>query len=303
MTNKPEIYCLVGVSASGKTTLAREMVKYTNAVIIGRDPLREMLFGYTPETISAYYERPDFKDKERQITDLQDNLIRLTLQGDQSVILDNTHLQLKYIKETQRYGVPVNYLLQDISVWDATERDDKRERKVGLTVIQRQYNQLEELKRVFDFARYEPVPMEKIVQDDNLPGCYVVDIDGTLAINNGRSPFDWKRVGEDSVNDSMFITNNLLKGNYGTHIVIVSGRDSVCRPETEEWLKKNGIRYNRLYMRAEGDSRKDSVVKEEFWREIVKTDYIIGMFDDRLQVINHARALGFTVFDVASNTF
>jgi len=302
MTNKPEIYCLVGISGSGKTTIAREMVKYTNAVIVGRDPLREMLFGYSPQTISAYYERPDFKDRERQITDLLDNIVKATLQGDISVILDNTHLQLKYIKETQKYGVPVNYLLQETTVWDAVDRDDKRERQVGYTVIQKQFYQLQELKKVFDFARYEPVPVEKIVQNDELNGCYVVDIDGTLAINNGRSPFDWKRVGEDSLNDSMFITNNLLKS-FDIHSFIVSGRDEVCRPETEEWLKKHGIRYDALYMRKQGDSRKDAVVKEEFWREIIKTNYIIGMFDDRLQVINHARALGFTVFDVASNTF
>jgi len=38
------------------------------------------------------------------------------------------------------------------------------------------------------------------------------------------------------------------------------------------------------------------------WREIVKNNYIEYMLDDRNSVVNHARRLGFTVFQVAPGT-
>ena len=56
-------------------------------------------------------------------------------------------------------------------------------------------------------------------------------------------------------------------------------------------------------MRKEGDCRKDYVIKEELWREIVKDYYVLFMLDDRQQVVNHARRLGFKVFQVEQNMF
>lgn len=311
MTSKAEIYCLVGISGSGKTTLAHKMAREmkTNAVIVSRDSLREMLFGYVPSTIGHYYRlgADDRNICERRVTDLQDQIVKAQLQGDVNVILDNTHLKLKYINQVKAYGVPVNFIKVDCALEDAVERDLCRSlsygRTVGHEVIKQQEKDFKQLCTAFDFARYEPVPVEPIVQNDDLPGAYIFDIDGTLAINKGRSPFDWKRVGEDDENTNVACTAKVFNLFTDVEILIVSGRDEVCRPETEEWLSKYNIKCKKLYMRKAGDNRKDSIVKEEFWREIVKENYIIGMFDDRLQVINHARALGFTVFDVASNTF
>jgi len=56
-------------------------------------------------------------------------------------------------------------------------------------------------------------------------------------------------------------------------------------------------------MRKKGDNRKDSIVKEEIWNEIEKEYNIICMFDDRDQVVEHARSLGYTVAQVAEGNF
>jgi hypothetical protein len=56
-------------------------------------------------------------------------------------------------------------------------------------------------------------------------------------------------------------------------------------------------------MRKKGDYRKDSIVKEEIWAEIEKDYNIICMFDDRNQVVDHARSLGHTVLQVAEGDF
>ncbi len=49
--------------------------------------------------------------------------------------------------------------------------------------------------------------------------------------------------------------------------------------------------------------RPDWIVKEEMWEKISKHNYIIGMYDDRLQVVRRARALSLKVFNVEYNNF
>jgi hypothetical protein len=91
----------------------------------------------------------------------------------------------------------------------------------------------------------------------------------------------------------------------GHAIVFCSGRDEVCRAETAAWLDLYvDVPYEGLFMRPEGDSRKDAVVKREiFDREIRDRWRVIGVFDDRQQVVRMWRALGLTVFQVAEGDF
>ena len=86
-------------------------------------------------------------------------------------------------------------------------------------------------------------------------------------------------------------------------IIICTGRDGIAKFGTEKWLEDYEIPYEDLFMREQGDSRPDWVVKEEMWRKIAENYYIVGMFDDRLQVVRRARALGLKVFNVEYNNF
>lgn len=298
------IYALVGISGSGKTTTARTMVRYMNAVIIGRDPLRELLFGYTPETIGAYYDLPDFSTKEALVSKFQDSLINTALSKGQDVILDNTHLKLSYLNDLKKYGVPIKYVLSEVELPEAIIRDASRPRSVGAQVIAKQHMQLKQLKSSFDFADYVPATVEPIIQEQRSAksDTIIFDIDGTLAIHTGRSPYDYSKVSTDIVCQPVLASLKAFK-EAGYKIIICSGRDEECRVDTERWLFRYHIPYAALYMRKNKDQRKDYVVKEEFWREIIKDHYIVAMVDDRRQVIDHARKLGFTVFDVANNQF
>jgi hypothetical protein len=69
------------------------------------------------------------------------------------------------------------------------------------------------------------------------------------------------------------------------------------------WLDVNGINYEWILMREEADKRADYIVKEEMWKKICNDYYIEAMFDDRNQVVNHARKLGFNVFQVNEGDF
>jgi len=84
-----KIILMVGISGSGKSTRAKEISDKTGALIINRDKLREMLFGYTESNIADYYKLPDLYLKENQITSFQDYLIERALIKGDDVIIDN----------------------------------------------------------------------------------------------------------------------------------------------------------------------------------------------------------------------
>lgn len=92
----------------------------------------------------------------------------------------------------------------------------------------------------------------------------LVDIDGTLALHNGRSPYDLARCGDDLPNSAVI---DAVKSAHaaGRQIIYLSGREDVARETTAEWLKRHVGIDGPLYMRAASDKRKDSIVKRELF--------------------------------------
>jgi hypothetical protein len=119
-----------------------------------------------------------------------------------------------------------------------------------------------------------------------------------------RSPYDMTRVGEDLPNHAVITAVRAMHA-FGHHIVFCSGRSEDARDLTEPWLAEHvGVRYEALFMRPTGDTRKDSIVKAEiFEREIRHRWAVTGVFDDRAQVVRMWRSLGLTVFQVADGNF
>jgi hypothetical protein len=136
-----------------------------------------------------------------------------------------------------------------------------------------------------------------------LPKAIIVDIDGTLAKMNGRGPFEWSRVGEDKVNDAVQLVVGLAS--YHCDVIIFSGRDSVCRPETIEWLQKHKIPIDKVFMRPEGNNEKDCIIKRRLYDEHVAGKYDVQfVLDDRNQVVDMWRKdLGLTCFQVDYGDF
>ena len=84
----------------------------------------------------------------------------------------------------------------------------------------------------------------------------------------------------------------------GKRIVIVSARNDKNRAVTEKWLAKYGIHYDALYMRKDGDYRRDSVFKQELLDNIRGEDLIERVYDDRNQVVDMWRANGIDCIQV-----
>lgn len=130
----------------------------------------------------------------------------------------------------------------------------------------------------------------------------ICDIDGTLSERGDRSPYNWSKVESDTVHKHIADMLSLYFSH--TDIILVSGRDSVCYGDTLRWLNKNRIKFDGLYMRAVGDKRRDSIVKQEIYENHIKDKYnILFVLDDRDQVVKMWRSLGLKCLQVAEGNF
>lgn len=300
---KGNLIITVGISGSGKSTWCREQVEklgFENAVIVNRDTIRNLLFGYTDETVHLHYKSEDLGKKEKLVTKYENVLIKEGLTESKTVLVDATHLSVKYLERFKFFNVPTELRFIESPTYLCIERDFARTRKVGAEVIRKQASQLVNLMRELE---ENPIffTSRKIEIQTELPTCFCVDIDGTLAHINNRSPYDWKKVGKDFLDYATYTTVKMLEA--GHKIIICTGRDGVCREETLQWLEDYNIPFTEFHMRNQNDMRPDWQVKEEMWIDIAKRFNIVGLIDDRCQVVDYARSLGLKVFQVEYNNF
>jgi len=150
--------------------------------------------------------------------------------------------------------------------------------------------------------------MNSLMQNSNLPRAVIVDIDGTLAKINGRSPYEWGKVDTDLPNEPVVELVKLLS-KVGKVIVFLSGRDGSCAGKTIVWINQHlGLTYHKdwfLFMRTPNDNRKDAVIKKElFEQNILNRWYIDFVLDDRNQVVDLWRKeIGLPCFQVDYGDF
>jgi len=145
--NKGKLNILCGISNSGKTTWATQLIEeFTDSHIrVCRDEIRNRLFGYNDVTINQYYLRKDFNKKEKEVTMEEDTLILNGLEMNKTVIVDATHLQIKYLEKYKVLNVPTAITYFPISVDVAMLRNEKRARKVDINIIRKQYSMYNQL--------------------------------------------------------------------------------------------------------------------------------------------------------------
>jgi predicted kinase len=290
-----------GLPASGKTTFARKL--QPNVVRVNRDDLRRMLHGQRLFTQWA----------EGQVTHAQRAAVEALLRAHADVIVDDTNLRAKTVREwaelAARFGATFEvHDFTDVPLEECIRRDADRDPadQVGADAIKRMHGR-------YLAGRNLPLPVPWVDPggpgvvyhpDPELPAAVLVDIDGTVALMAGRGPYDWSRVGSDAPIPPVIAAVRAMHA-AGHAIVFCSGRDEVCRAETEAWLELYvDVPYEALFMRPEGDNRKDAVVKREIFDSEIRDRWrIVGVFDDRQQVVRMWRALGLTVFQVAEGDF
>lgn len=297
---------LRGISGSGKSTWARNQ----NAAVVCRDDLRVGLFGSDgPE----YYAHPDLKAREELVSKVEALAIAEHLSAGRDVISDNTNIEPKYAQKIAdigyRLGAEVEVKVFDVRLAVAIAANKHRAaaggRDVPESAIRRQHDRLAGTKDWNPTPIYIPKPYNGT---PGKPKAILVDIDGTLAhMNNKRGPFDWKKVGVDDPDiNVMQIIDWIKRGmEEDAYVILMSGRDEVCRDETVNWLWDWGFdTWDKLYMRPQGDNRKDSIIKAELFDKYIRDNYdVVAVFDDRNQVVDMWRAMGLKVLQVAEGDF
>lgn len=318
-----KLFVFRGLPGAGKTTQAWEMQKSwpENTIRVNRDDTRKRLFGSDDQD---YYQcdKGALNRKEALVTEANKQTILSALKAGMYVIVDDTNLPVSRCRalirlanvakakwEVREFDTPLEECLARNAA-----RTDKQ--PVPEDVIRRMHSQFFNpfLAPVpTDAPEVSPTDYSDIVpvspRDPNKRPCYIVDIDGTVALmTSGRSPYDYSRVREDSPFDDVIAVVNALCWDYnpdnGADIIVVSGRKSECRDQTEKWLQDNTVLPTAVYMRADGDERKDWKVKYDIFNAHIRDNYnVLGVFDDRDSVVGMWRALGLTCFQVNYGDF
>lgn len=281
-----------GLPASGKTTWSKEFVRFNpHTVRVSRDDLRAQM-----------YPKSDYRDiDEDLITEAETALVRAALRQGKTVVVDAMHLQQRYINRWQKLGYPVEIVEFHTDEVILLVRNMNRDSSVPNHVIVDNYKKFTNKDGSLRKVKLNPEEFiidYKYVPDSTKPTAVIVDIDGTLAHNDGhRSFYDYSKVlGDKPVWPVIDAANGL--GNMN-HIIIVSGRKAECREDTEAWLLMHGVYYEEFYMRADGDDRADTIVKMEILRDKIAPEFeVIAAIDDRPSVCEMWRKVGIPTFQV-----
>lgn len=304
----PKIILTRGLPASGKTTWAKQFLTDNPGwVRINKDELRLELLkdGWS-------------KSKEEKIIlPARNSRILDALAAGKSVIVDDTNLAPRHEQEirdlvARRPGAIVNPVQIevkdfDISVEEAVERDSKREgtARVGEKVIRGMARRLHRPERPRMGRGIHPDTKIVPVQPIDGPWAVICDIDGTIASHEGvRDIYDGSKCHLDNVKPAVL---HLLRLNDLTNerVIFLSGREERWRSETMEFFRRKNVPFDgHLYMRPTGDSRDDTIVKQELFDQHVRHKFNVRfVLDDRNKVVDFWRAIGLTCLQVADGAF
>lgn len=283
MSKKLKVLILRGLPASGKTTFAKTLVE-KGWVRVEKDVIRldSRLFK------NGVYDHR--RGDEAIVLKERNRLIREALGQGKNVVSSDTNLNPKHVTGitaiAREFGASVETKdFLDVPIAELIERDAKRENTVGEQVIRQMFHTF--VKKMPTFLKHDP----------ELPNIIVSDLDGTLTTGpKDRSPYEWHKVGNDDINLGVAHALDGITIIGYAKLFIFSGRDEVCRPETEAWLEKQDIEYDELHMRRSdhlnenGGQVKDTEVKAEMIEKYIKGKYnVLLWFDDRVAVANMLR--------------
>lgn len=291
-----KIILTVGPTSCGKTTWATEEVRKSQGKIVNlnRDDIRRSMFMF-----KGWNEYKFTGQREKMVTETQYAMARSAIEKGVSVIVSDTNLNPAYRMNWEQFAKEVGAQFElkvfHVDVRELTQRNWNREASVDPKILKQQYLQF--MEQFGGLRRYQP--------DENKQKAVIFDLDGTLAIMNDRGPFEWTRVGEDSVNEYVADLFRMIRTMHPDwKIITLSGRDGVCEQITKDWLVDNNLKSDYHFQRKEKDQRRDSEIKQEiFWNDIEPHFNVLYAVDDRQQVVDMWDMLGVQVWQVQQSDF
>lgn len=290
-----ELIILVGPPGSGKSTLRNELMKLPFHYFVNQDEMGKQhhkdsfdALLFIPCTIIV--DRMNFNKEQRE----------------------------RYIKPAKEAGYKTKIIVLHESYDTCLERMKLRQ---DHPTIKDEATARKALH--FFFTKYERPTEDEADEIEfrypvgDKPKAIICDLDGTLCNIEHRlhtvkkeegKKADWgaffKGIKDDSLNNWCWDILYSFMETKGTKIVLASGRPDDHMNSTKDWLEKNMIMYENLFMRRRSDFRKDDIVKEVILDFEVLTRYTPLFFlDDRDQVVKMWRKRGFTCLQVADGNF
>lgn len=262
-----------GLSGSGKSYWAETFKeKNPDVVIINKDDIRSSMGnGYSIA-------------KESKVIEKRNRLILEALNKGKTIIVSDTNLNPAHQRNIESLVFPKYRNVYEIDIMDFTnvpidiciERCSSRPegKEYWEKVINNQKDKWLSPKKLYTDPNY--------YLNTKLPKCVIFDMDGTLALMNGREPYEYLKAGEDLPNYPMVDIAKMFCNREDITVIILSGRSDISYDVTSNWLHSYGINYDFLYMRRDGDYNKDTIIKEEIFNKEINNKYLIyAVFDDR----------------------
>lgn len=278
----------VGVSGSGKSTFAEELTETEGFVEINRDTIR---FTQIVDNggVKDWTKYKFTKAREDLVTAIQVEQFETAAREGKPIVVSDTNLNEKYInfwtKHAEKAGYTVELEYFDVTWKDAVARAANRPGGVDYSVLNRQFLAYWKMRGGFKAPEHK----------GNKPKAVIIDVDGTVASMNGRSPYDWDRVGEDNPRTEVIVMVRALIAN-GHYPIFLSGRSGVCYEATYQWILQNVMLNDNnftLLMREPGSMRPDTEVKLEIYRDIVAPEWDVTIaIDDRPCIVRLWYTLG-----------
>lgn len=291
-----KIIVLQGCPCSGKTTWAKEYLKDHEAVYVNRDSIRCELNGgkYTLK-------------KEDEVNAIESCRVIEGLDKGSDVIVDATNLNPKTIKKWQRLadlkGAEIDFKEFYVPIEEAIKRSKARKAEGGLYISKAVMTNF--YKKYYpERLKEELTDKRKILKPDfTLHPAVICDLDGTLALHQGRDPFDWASIPEDAIDPRL---EHILKDYccQGVAIIFVTGRPERARAATEKWLFDHELYSYKLYMRADNDFSHGDDYKRKVYNEHIKGDYnVYCVFEDSNKCVKMWRAEGLLTCQVENSDY
>jgi predicted kinase len=318
----PLMKILIGLPGSGKSTYADTLVSQ-GWHRVNYDFLRHES-GMFPD---GYKFSKQNEELVKQIADRQ--AIAALIDG-RNVVIDNTNLSEHSVEHwtaiANPFSVVPSIVRFDTPIDECLKRNDQR---TGWAKVPRAV-----IERMALFNNLITFPSDKKI--------VIVDMDGTLSDSSVRQKYvkaercwycsgkgfirnnsscvycngagkqkkEWNKFFEEVDNDkpNRAVAEWVRYLSDSHYICVVSGRPiDKCGVKTDEWLKRHNIPFNRLFMRAAGDSRKDIIIKKEILdRMLFSTrahepiDRVAFAIDDRPSVIRMWRENNIKCYDVGN---
>lgn len=293
-----KLIILQGPPCSGKSTWAAEYKRQEDpeVVIVNRDDIRYELDNgkYTMK-------------REDEVTEIEYYRVINGLKDGKTVILDATNLNQTYLKKWLELPIEYTYEFKEfyIPYAEAMKRSKARKAAGGLYISRDIMTKF--YKKYYPKEFREELTDKRVIREPEvrLPSIVICDLDATLALHQGREPFEWDLLKTDKMDSRLRLLLNNFMGLY--KVVFITGRPESARLATTEWLQdpENKLHDNWvLYMRKNNDFSHGDDYKEKVYREKIEGKYnVLCVFEDSNKCVTRWRELGLLTCQVENSDY